>query len=133
MNSSAVAFDWHSDPELLLVLAKAGDGPALVRLLDRHRDPLVEQLHGQVGRQLRVKLDIEDLLQDVSLEVYREIGRFRGSTDGEFRCWLRKILAGIVMNRVRYYCGTGRRDLRRERRLASVNGTTRDPVRDLAA
>ena len=104
---SRVTLDWHSDPELLLVLAKAGDGPALVRLLDRHRDPLVEQLHGQVGRRLRVKLDIEDLLQDVSLEVYREIGHFRGSTDGEFRCWLRKILAGIVMNRVRYYCGTG--------------------------
>ena len=131
--NSTVTFDWDTDPELLLVSAKAGDGPALVRLLDRHRDPLVEQLQAQVGRRLRVKLDIEDLLQDVSLEVYREIGHFRGSTDGEFRCWLRKILAGIVMNRVRYYCGTGRRDLRRERRLASVDGSTRDLVRDLAA
>ena len=83
--NSRVTFDWHSDPELLLVLAKAGDGPALVRLLDRYRDPLVEQLQGQVGRRFRVKLDIEDLLQDVSLEVYREIGHFRGSTEGEFR------------------------------------------------
>ena len=130
---SSVTFDWHSDPELLLVLAKAGDGPALVRLLDRHRDPLVEQLQGQVGHRLRVKLDIEDLLQDVSLEVYRGIGHFRGSTEGEFRCWLRKILAGIVMNHVRYYCGTRRRDLRRERRLACVDDSTRGLVRDLAS
>ena len=115
--NSRMTFEMHTDPELLLILAKAGSSPALVRLLDRYRDPLAEQARGQVGRRLRVKLDVEDLLQEVSLEAYRDIGKFRGSTEGEFLCWLRKILDTILLNQVRHYFGTGRRNLRRERRL----------------
>ena len=129
---SRATFDMHTDPESLLVLAKAGSSPALGRLLDRCRDPLVEQVQGRLGRQLRVKLDIEDLLQDVSLEAYRDIGRFRGSTEGEFLCWLRKILATILMNRLRRYFGTARRNLHREQRLPGMDnpacGGDFDPV-----
>jgi RNA polymerase sigma-70 factor (ECF subfamily) len=130
---SRVTLEMHTDPELLLILAKAGYGPALVRLLDRYRHPLAEQARGRVGRQLRVKLDIEDLLQEVSLEAYRDIGRFRGSTEGEFVCWLQKILNTILMNQLRHYFGTGRRNLRRERRLVEVDDSTRGPQPDPAA
>jgi RNA polymerase sigma-70 factor (ECF subfamily) len=130
--NSHVTSEMQTDPELLLILAKAGSSPAFVRLLDRCRDPLVEQLEGQVGRRLRAKLDFEDLLQDVSLEAYRDIGRFRGSTEREFLCWLRKILATILMNQLRHYFGTARRDVRRERRLFdrddSTGGRAFDPV-----
>jgi RNA polymerase sigma-70 factor (ECF subfamily) len=114
----------HSDPEWLLILAKAGSSPALVRLLDRYRVPLVEQAQVHLGRQLRVKLDVEDLLQDVSLEAYRDIGRFRGSTEGEFLCWLRNMLARILMNQMRRYLGTARRDLRREQPLFDHDDST---------
>ncbi len=131
--SSSGSFDWHTDPELLLVLAKSGDSSALVRLLDRYRGPLQEQLQGQLGRRLRVKLDIEDLLQDVSLEVFRDISRFRGSTESQFRRWLSKILAAVLMNHIRRYCGTQGRDVRRERRIAGVDDSTRGLVRELAA
>src|ERR1700733_14044522 len=117
---SPVIIDSHTDPESLLILAKAGYGPALVRLLDRYRHALVEQARGRVGRLLRVKLDVEDLLQEVSLEAYRGIGRFRGSTEPEFLCWLQKLLDTILMNQVRHYFGTGRRSLHRERRLVDV-------------
>jgi RNA polymerase sigma-70 factor (ECF subfamily) len=109
----------HTDPESLLVLAKAGYGPALVRLLNRYRESLMEQARGQLGRRLRVKLDIEDLLQEVSLEAHRSIGKFRGSTEGEFLSWLRKILDRILLNLVRHYYGTRRRDLRQERRITA--------------
>jgi RNA polymerase sigma-70 factor (ECF subfamily) len=112
-----MTFEMHTDPESLLILAKAGHGPALVRLLDRYRDPLAEQARGQVGRRLRVKLDVEDLLQEVSLEAHRNIGKFRGSTEGEFLSWLRKILDKILLNLIRHYYGTRRRDLRQERRI----------------
>jgi RNA polymerase sigma-70 factor (ECF subfamily) len=122
----------HTDPELLLILAKAGSSPALVRLLDRYRSPLVEQAQGHLGRRLRVKLDIEDLLQDVALHAYRAIGRFRGSTEREFLCWLRNILVRIVRNQSRHYLGTMRRNLRREQPLFdpddSTGGRALDPV-----
>jgi RNA polymerase sigma-70 factor (ECF subfamily) len=122
---SRVTFETHTDPELLLILAKAGYSPALVRLLDRCRDPLAEQARGQIGRRLRVKLDVEDLLQEVALEAYRDIGKFRGNTEGEFLCWLRRILDTILLNQVRHYFGTGRRNLRQERRLADEDDSTR--------
>ncbi len=131
---SRITFEMHTDPELLLILAKAGCSPALVRLLDRYRDPLAEQARGQIGRRLRVKVDVEDMLQEVSLEAYRDIGKFRGSTEGEFLCWLRKILDTILLNQVRHYFGTRRRNLRRERRLVldaddSMRDLARDPSR----
>jgi RNA polymerase sigma-70 factor (ECF subfamily) len=124
----------HTDPESLLILAKAGCGPALVRLLNRYRKLLTEQARGRVGRRLRVKLDIEDLLQEVSLQAHRNIGKFRGSTEGEFLCWLRKILDKILLNLVRYYYGTRRRDLRQERRIsAEGDDSSRSLDRSLVA
>jgi RNA polymerase sigma-70 factor (ECF subfamily) len=114
----------HTDPELLLILAKAGYTRALCRLLDRYRNPLAEQARGHVGRRLRVKLDVEDLLQEVSLEAYRDIGKFRGSTEREFLSWLRKILDTILLNQVRHYFGTGRRNLQKERRLGDADDST---------
>jgi DNA-directed RNA polymerase specialized sigma24 family protein len=95
---SSGMIEMRTDPELLLILAKAGSGPALIRLLDRCRSPLVKQAQGHLGRRLRAKLDVEDLLQDVSLLAHRDIGSFRGRTECGFLCWLRNILARILMN-----------------------------------
>jgi RNA polymerase sigma-70 factor (ECF subfamily) len=104
----------HTEHESLLTLAKAGCGPALGRLLSRFRDPLAEQARAQLGPRLRVKLDVDDILQEVALEAYRDIGQFRGRSEAEFLAWLRKILDTILLNQVRRYFGTRRRDLRRE-------------------
>jgi RNA polymerase sigma-70 factor (ECF subfamily) len=131
--NSRVTIEMQTDPELLLILAKAGSSPALVRLLDRYRATLVEQAQGHLCPRLRVKLDIEDLLQDVSLHVYRDIGRFRGSTEGEFVSWLRNILARILMNQMRHYFGTARRNLRREQPLGDRDDSTGDRARDPVA
>jgi RNA polymerase sigma-70 factor, ECF subfamily len=106
-----------TDPEMLVSLAKAGCGTALGRLLARHRGALEVQARLQVGRRLRAKLDIDDLMQELSLEAHRDIRRFRGRSEGEFVCWLRKVFATILSNQVRRYLGTRRRDLRRERRM----------------
>jgi RNA polymerase sigma-70 factor (ECF subfamily) len=106
-----------SDPERLLILAKEGDGNALGRLIERHRDYLVLLTRMKVGRSLRGKLDPEDILQEMSLEVHRAIGRFRGSSELAFRAWLRQILAAVLSNQIRRYHGTKGRDPRLERSL----------------
>src|SRR5262249_46999840 len=107
-----------TDPDGLLSQAKAGSGAALSRLLDRYRGALEVQARLQVGRRLRAKLDFEDLMQELSLEAHRDISQFRGRSEGEFVCWLRKVFATIVSNQVRHYLGTRRRDLRREQPIA---------------
>jgi RNA polymerase sigma-70 factor (ECF subfamily) len=106
-----------SDPEMLLVLAKAGDGEALGRLIERHRGYLILLARMQIGRLLRGKLDAEDLLQETSLEAHRGVARFRGTSEVAFRAWLRQILAAVLSNQVRRYRGTKGRDARMERRL----------------
>jgi len=107
----------NTEPEWLLFLAKAGDGEALGRLVERHRNYLLLLARMQIGRRLRGKFDIEDLVQEVALAAYRAISQFRGRSEVEFRAWLRQILAGTLANQVRRYRGTIRRDTRLERTL----------------
>src|ERR1700722_7175602 len=106
------------DPEFLLVMAKAGDGAALGRLLERYRNYMGLLVRLQIGRRLRSKVDIEDLLQEIWLEIHRKIGLFRGGSEREFLSWARRLIGSILANQVRHYIGTKSRDLRLERALA---------------
>jgi RNA polymerase sigma-70 factor (ECF subfamily) len=103
------------DPELLLVLAKAGDGVALGRLLERYRNYMGLLVRLQVGRRLRRKVDVEDLLQEAGLEIHRKIATFRGGSEREFLMWVRRMIGSILANQVRHFLGTKCRDLRLER------------------
>jgi RNA polymerase sigma-70 factor, ECF subfamily len=105
------------DPEGLLVLAKAGDGAALGRLLERYRNYVGLLVRLQVGRRLRTKVDIEDLLQEIWLEIHRKITLFRGGSEREFLTWARRLIGSILANQVRRYLGTKSRDVRLERAL----------------
>jgi RNA polymerase sigma-70 factor (ECF subfamily) len=105
------------DPELLLVLAKGGDGVALGQLLERYRNYMALLVRLQVGRRLRRKVDAEDLLQEIGLEVHRKIPMFRGSSEREFLKWVRRMVGSILANQVRHFLGTKCRDLRLERAL----------------
>ena len=122
------------DPEFLLVLAKAGDGAALGRLLERYRNYVGLLIQLQVGRRLRSKVDIEDLLQEIWLEIHRKIGLFRGGSEREFLTWARRLIGSILANQVRHYFGTKRRDLRLERALIDeLNHSSRSLDESLVA
>src|SRR5271154_6873562 len=100
------------DPELLLVMAKGGDGAALGRLLERYRNYMGLLVRLQVGRRLRSKVDADDLLQEIWLEIHRKITLFRGGSEREFLTWVRRMIGSILANQVRRYIGTKGRDLR---------------------
>jgi RNA polymerase sigma-70 factor (ECF subfamily) len=106
-----------ADTEVLLGLAKRGSRTALGTLLARYRRRLGVLVVFRVGRRLQDKVDVDDLLQEVSLEAHQQIRRFQGETKGEFLCWLRKVLTTTVSNQVRHYFGTRKRDPRRERSI----------------
>jgi RNA polymerase sigma-70 factor (ECF subfamily) len=110
--------DSEFDPEFLLVLAKAGDSAALGRLLERYRNYVGLLVRLQVGRRLKSKVDVEDLLQEIWLEIHRKITLFRGGSEREFLTWVRRLIGSILANQMRHYLGTKRRDLRLERALA---------------
>jgi RNA polymerase sigma-70 factor (ECF subfamily) len=106
------------DPEFLLVLAKGGDSVALGRLLEWYRNYMGLLVRLQVGRRLRSKVDVEDLLQEIWLEIHRKISLFRGGSEREFLTWVRRVIGSILANQIRHYIGTKGRDLRLERALA---------------
>jgi RNA polymerase sigma-70 factor (ECF subfamily) len=106
------------DPERLLRLAQAGDGQALGQLLELYRSYLALLARLQIRRRLQGKVDPSDLVQETFLKAHRHFAQFRGRTEAEWVGWLRQILALTVVNLVRHYHGTRRRDVRLERELA---------------
>jgi RNA polymerase sigma-70 factor (ECF subfamily) len=106
------------DPGQLLEQARAGDAPTLGRLLELYRTYMVVLARIQIGRRLQGKVDASDVVQEAFLGAYRDFPQFRGTTDKEFRGWLRQILASLLANLVRHYHGTQRRDIALERQLA---------------
>jgi RNA polymerase sigma-70 factor (ECF subfamily) len=105
-------------PEDVLRRARAGDDAALGELLERYRDYLALLARLQINRRLQGKADPADLVQDTFLEAHRSFARFRGTTEGELVAWLRQILAANLVDLVRRFLGTRRRDVRLERELA---------------
>jgi len=106
------------DPGQLLDQARGGDVTTLGRLLELHRTYMVVLARIQIGRRLQGKVDASDVVQEAFLGAYRDFPQFRGTTDKEFRGWLRQILASLLANLVRRYHGTRGRDIRLERQLA---------------
>jgi RNA polymerase sigma-70 factor (ECF subfamily) len=107
-----------ANPDDLLRCARAGDTPALGRLLELYRNYLGLLARLQIGRRLQGKVDAADLVQETFLAAHRDFAMFRGTTELELVSWLRQILASNLSDLVRRYYGTQRRDVRLERQLA---------------
>ena len=110
--------DSAEDPTRLLGLARAGDAPSLGRLLELYRNYLELMARLQVSRRLRGKVDAADLVQDTFMEAHAAFAQFRGTTEAELACWLRRIMISNVISLARRYLTSRRRDVRMERELA---------------
>jgi RNA polymerase sigma-70 factor, ECF subfamily len=106
-----------TDPERLLILARAGEQSALGELLESYRNYLKLLARLGIDRRLQGKVDPSDVVQETFLEAHRDFGRFRGGSEPELAAWLRQVLAHNLANVVRHYRGAQRRDVRLEREL----------------
>ena len=107
-----------SDLRPLLDRCRGGDRAAIGNLLEgyTHYLSLLARVH--IGRWLRGKVDAGDVVQETCLEATRQMGAFRGTSEGELLAWLRRILAGQIALTVRRYLGSKGRDATLERDLA---------------
>jgi RNA polymerase sigma-70 factor (ECF subfamily) len=101
---------------MILKRKSRGDGEGPGQELARYRDYLCLLARQQLESRLRGKLDASDIVQQTLLEAYRDIGGFRGSSDGELAGWLRQILARNLRDALRKLA-TNKRDLMRERSI----------------
>jgi len=107
-----------ADLQVLLDQARSGSDVALGQLLESYSRYLTLLSRVQIGRRLQGKVDAGDVVQEVFLEAHRQFQQFRGTSEGEFIAWLRRILAGQLALVLRKYLGTKGRDVRLERDLA---------------
>ena len=115
MTSSA----WEME---LIDRALAGDRLSLDRLLCRHASRLKKHLSPRLPDVLKGVVDVDDILQQTFLQVFRDIHRFQPQGHGSFYAWMR----GIAENRL-YDCVREQKRKKRggefRRRVSVGNGS----------
>ncbi|MCB9615363.1 MAG: sigma-70 family RNA polymerase sigma factor [Sandaracinus sp.] len=79
----------------LVARAKEGDQAAFQALFRQHRDAVARTVHRFLGP----SADLEDVVQDVFVHVYRSLPSFRG--DAKFTTWLYRLTANVTKMHLR--------------------------------
>lgn len=75
----------------LVARCQRGDREAFRELFVRHRTDVVRLVYRMLGP----RADVEDVVQDVFLQVYRSLRDFRG--DAKFSTWLHRVTVNVVL------------------------------------
>jgi len=119
----------HNPPEWLAA-ARAGSCEALGQALESCRDYLLYVAAARLPPELGAKASASDVVQQTFLEAQRDLPRFHGESEEEWRAWLRRLLLNNLANFVRDYHGTAKREVGREVALegGSSDGAIREPA-----
>jgi RNA polymerase sigma-70 factor, ECF subfamily len=100
------------DPEFatLAAAARAGDAPALERILALTEDRLRRQVDLRLGTRLRASLRRSDVLQNAYLAVLDAIPTFHGEHPDEFVAWVAQIVENDIRRQHRWF-GAKKRQL----------------------
>ena len=106
----------------LLARARAGDGEAVNRLLDRHRSALRRMIDLRMDRVIERRVDASDIVQDVLLEANRRLGDYLANPAMPFRLWLRHMARDRLIDAHRRHRVAASRSLDREVPLVAGDG-----------
>ncbi|WP_422928481.1 sigma-70 family RNA polymerase sigma factor [Singulisphaera sp. PoT] len=93
--------------------ARKGNLEALGFAFEKYRAEITQAAASLLAENLRVKVDVGDLVQETYLEAYRDFSQFDGKTGAEWKAWLKKILQNNIKEIARRY-ETRKRDRKRE-------------------
>jgi RNA polymerase sigma-70 factor (ECF subfamily) len=85
------------------------------------RHYLLEIANTELGSDLQAKAGGSDLVQQTFLEAQRDFGQFHGTSEGELRAWLRRILLNNVASFQRSYRQTEKRRVAKELSLGDAD------------
>ncbi len=97
----------------LIARARRRDDDALSRLMETHKDRLLESIRAELGERVRMRLESQDVMQQVYLDALASIDQFVERGDDAFFRWLRR----IAVNRI---CDAGRRAFQTAKRGKEV-------------
>lgn len=106
---SAAFADRRQQITSLISHARRSTDDGLGQLLEAYRRELSDLAEEFLGRQLRRRMGVSDLVQETLLSAGQQFHSFRGQTDSEFRNWLHEILHSRLIDGVRRHQGAERR------------------------
>ncbi len=116
----------------LLSGAKAGDGDAVERLLDRHRESLRRMIAMRLDQRILRRVDVSDVVQDVLIEANRRLQDYLAKPIMPFHLWIRQIAKDRIIDAHRRHRVSARRSIDREQPLVA-RGPLDQSTMDLAA
>lgn len=81
---------------------KKGDQSAFSLLFGKYHRRLAVLVHYKMGQELRGRLEVDDILQDVFLAAAQGLDRFTYQTPGSFMAWLSRIANDAVVDAARH-------------------------------
>ena len=102
------------DPEQLLAEARCGRRESLGKVLELNRAYLALLARTQIDLNLQGRVDASDVVQETFLDACRDFENFRGTSQGEWVAWLRKILSNNLARVVQRQVAAQKRSTRRE-------------------
>jgi RNA polymerase sigma-70 factor (ECF subfamily) len=79
------------DEERLIARASAGDTGAFRQIYERHRQDVARLVYRMIGP----RSDLEDVVQEVFVQVYKSLKDFRGQS--KFTTWLHRVTVNVVL------------------------------------
>jgi RNA polymerase sigma-70 factor (ECF subfamily) len=95
---------------VLIERAQAGDESALERLLERYRPRLQRWATGRLPRYAREVAETDDLVQDVLVGTFRNLGEFEFRQEWALQAYLRRAVTNRVRQEFRRLDGRPRRE-----------------------
>ena len=102
---------------------QAGDEVAARQLFDVYMPTLRARVRRKLPAAVRRKVAESDVIQEAYLAAFLSLGDFEDRGEASFKRWLGKILEHKILDEVRRYFGTRKRDARREQ---STTGSSPD-------
>lgn len=90
-----------SNEDELIESGASGDKVALQSLLLIHYQEIESAIRQNLGGEVAGQLEVQDLIQEVLVAVYRDIGSFSPTESGSFRAWLKRIAHNRVIDAAR--------------------------------
>src|SRR5580704_7345326 len=112
---------WPEPDQTLELLnnARGGDGDAVNRLLERHRESLRRMVQVRLDRALAGRVDASDIVQDVLWEASRRLSDYLLEAKMPFHLWLRELAKDHLIDAHRRHRKAQRRSVDRERPLTA--------------
>lgn len=112
--------DARADIRDLITAARRGAPEAIGQIFEAARGHLLHMAARELPEELRAKIGPSDLVQETAVDMHRDFVQFTGTTAEECFAWLREILKHNVVDAVRHYRESLKRDVTREVSLSSA-------------